>query len=259
MLTQHLLLLLERGWQSWKSSGKGKEKMPFELFVLADTPREGFVNQRLLPVLSAAQAVQLYKAFVEDTVTGYLTASRLLAASADVGRSRQVRVHLACYPNSTDEFFQELANKTGVLLLDQGEGERGERIFRLQRQSFNHGALAVLTADVYSPGLSQTTLAEALDAIETIGVVLGPTDRGGLYILGCLRMEGETLQDIPWETSGVMKTLRIHLFDAEQEFVELPEFWAITQPDDLVRLNRLLKLEPGRAPATARVLRALER
>ncbi len=233
--------------------------MPFELFVMADTPTQGHVNESLHSVLSEKQATDLYKAFVEDTLTGYLTASKLLSASPGLARQRQVRVHLACYPDCNHEFFQNLAHRTQVVLIDQGKGEKGERIYRLQRKAFSRGALAVLNAEVSSPALSQGALLNALDAMDRTGFVLGPTDHGGLYLWGCLRMEGEMLQDIPWGTSKVAEIFRTRLRNAEQEFEQLPEFWSIVQPDDLIRLKRLLSVEPGRAPATARVIRAIER
>ncbi len=231
--------------------------MPIELFVLADTPAQGLVNERLLSLLSPRQAVDLYKAFVEDTVTGYLTACRLINNSS--GHSPQVRAHLACYPDSDDEFFQDLARKSGICLVDQGEGEKGQRIYRLQRRSLDRGALAMIVAEVDSPGISQATLPEALRALESSGMILGPTERGGLYLFGFLSMDGEMFLDIPWGTSKVAEIFRTRLRAAEQEFEELPEFWSITTPDDLIRLKQLLSVEPGRAPATSRVLRAIER
>lgn len=232
--------------------------MPIELLVMAKAPEPHQVKTRLLGVLDPDQASALQAALIEDTLAGCLTTTNLLASPGRDRPGRRIRVRLACSPDSSHPFFQELSRRTGVELLDQGDGDLGDRLSRLQARALGLGALAVIFLGVDSPAMPPLALQQALDLLERASVVLGPAEDGGYYLLGSIRTTPFLFQDIPWGTSQVLAVTRRQLSQAEVSWRELEPCWDVDRPEDLVRLKHLLAGDPGKAPHTARLLKAFE-
>lgn len=94
-----------------------------------------------------------------------------------------------------------------------------------------------------SPDLPHAYLQEALDALRTVSVVLGPTDDGGYYLVGMSRFIPELFDDIAWSTPAVWSQTVDRLATRGIPYHVLPQWYDIdTAPD----LNRLLtSLEPS--------------
>lgn len=58
------------------------------------------------------------------------------------------------------------------------------------------------------PGLDAAVLAEAGRALEDVGVVLGPSPDGGVYLLGCAPSLAPAFRDVRWRTGAVFTDLR---------------------------------------------------
>jgi rSAM/selenodomain-associated transferase 2 len=72
------------------------------------------------------------------------------------------------------------------------------------QDAFRKGFRKVLLFGTDIPDLSALHLTEALDALESKDVVLGPSTDGGYWLMG-LKRDADLFQGIPWGTEGVLR------------------------------------------------------
>lgn len=72
--------------------------------------------------------------------------------------------------------------------------------------ALGYGQVVAVPGDV--PGLDATVLAEAGRALDSAGVVLGPSPDGGVYLLGCDPSLAPAFRDVRWRTAAVFADLR---------------------------------------------------
>jgi len=233
--------------------------MPVELLIMAEAPEPGRVKTHLLPVLTPEQAAALQAAMIEDAVAACVTSASLLASPCASGPAWRIRVRLACAPDARQPFFEQLAARSGIGLLEQGAGGLGDRLVRLQRRAFELGALAVVFTAVDAPAFTASNLPAALAELDRSSVVIGPVEDGGYSLLGSIRPTPQLFTDMPWGTSQVLERIRRRLRAAELDWTELTPGWDVDRPADLVRLKTLLQADASLAPRTARALAAFER
>src|SRR5207249_11979533 len=116
---------------------------------------------------------------------------------------------------------------------------------------FGVGSRRVVLIGCDSPDLPPERVGHALHALESVPLVLGPSDDGGYYLIGASQLRPEPFEGVEWGSSSVLaKTLEI-LRKNDIRFSLLPAWYDIDRPEDLYRLKASLR--PGRA----RHLRAL--
>ncbi len=233
--------------------------MPVELIIMAKAPEPGRVKTRLTPALSPERAAALQAALTEDAVALSVTTASLMTSPCAAAPARRLRVSLACSPSADHPFFQQLAARRGVGLLEQGGGDLGERMDRLQRRAFELGALAVIFIGVDAPAVTGACLPAALARLDEASVVIGPAEDGGYTLLGSIRPTPALFVDMPWGTGQVLERTRQRLRAEEVDWAELEPGWDVDRPADLMRLKTLLLQQPGLAPRTARALAGFER
>ena len=196
---------------------------------------------RLAPHLSASRLAALCKAMLADT----------LSALASVGD-----VTIFFTPDDAAEEMAALSSAT-VLRVPQGGGDLGARMLGALRHLLDvrscDGALLV-GSDI--PLITADHLIEAADTLRTRGgVVLGPADDGGYYLIGMAQAHPPLFEGIAWGTGSVLTdTLRA----AERIGVEarlVRSAYDVDTIDDLRRLERDLASAPARVcPAVRRWL-----
>jgi len=92
---------------------------------------------------------------------------------------------------------------TDVQYRGQTPGDLGERM-RAAIDDELRGATAVCVVGTDIPGLDESTLRQAFDALETHDVVIGPATDGGYYLIGMTRTRPELFDGIPWSTARVL-------------------------------------------------------
>jgi rSAM/selenodomain-associated transferase 1 len=213
------------------------------LVIMAKAPVPGSVKTRLAGLLDAEAAAALHRAFVEDTVAA-------LAASGEDSTERW----LACSPAASSPFFHDLAARYPIRLIDQGPGDLGIRMSRLQEAFFARGCARVIFLGSDSPTLPARTVTRAVTFLKQYPVVLGPAEDGGYYLLGTTESTPMLFEDIPWGTPAVLEVTRARLKSMNLPWHELPTWWDVDRPEDLRRLRKVLAARPGLAPQTARAL-----
>jgi rSAM/selenodomain-associated transferase 1 len=194
-----------------------------QLIVMAKAPLAGQAKTRLIPALGATGAAKL--------------ATRLLVRAMATARAATFdTLVLACAPDTSHPAFVAQAQRGGVTLVAQGDGDLGLRMRRCFERAFAEGAARAVLIGTDVPALDAATLNAASAALATHDAVFAPAADGGYALIGLRRVTPGLFDAIPWSTAGVMSTTRLRLAAAGLRHVELPEVHDIDEPADLVHL-----------------------
>lgn len=224
--------------------------------VMAHAPLPGRCKARLLAAHGADWVTGLYAAMLRDTLDG------LQAIDADDYVVFVAPVPAAPGEDTTDEVrsalaFDVLARHVPSpwhLVAQEGDG-LGERIEHGFRTMFERGAGYALLAGSDAPSFPTEPLATAFEDETTRSQVLvGPSEDGGYYLLGMPQLEPRLLHDIPWSTPAVMDATRLRCRDLGLTLRELPKWYDVDEPSDVLVLLEEMRSHPERAPRTAQFL-----
>ncbi len=189
------------------------------LLVLSKAPDPGLVKTRLIPVIGAAGAAELY----EDL----LCSSLETAVNSDL-----CPVHLWCSPTMEHPFFQQCRQRYDVELHEQSQGDLGRRMSHaLEFSSRYSQPLVLIGADC--PALSVEDLDEAFTLLgQGTEVVLGPAEDGGYYLIGMRGLYPFVFDDVPWSTSTVLELTKNRLNNRRVQWQCLAPHRDLDTPDD---------------------------
>ena len=168
------------------------------LTLLTRYPRLGEVKTRLVPPLTAEEALALH-----DRLSRH--ALRTMLAVQATGDARcQVR---------TDAAFTHAANEWlggGFASRYQGEGDLGDRIRVAFGDGFSAGMKKVVVIGSDCPRITSDLLRDVLRRLDGVDVVLGPATDGGYYLVGLRRETAKKsvprlFSNIPWSTAEVLE------------------------------------------------------
>jgi rSAM/selenodomain-associated transferase 1 len=159
--------------------------------------------------------------------------------------SLQPHVYVSFTPDEAGEEIASFVDRA-TACVEQGSGDLGERMLRTLRyllETRGYEAALLVGSDI--PFLSADHLLEATATLASSGgVVLGPADDGGYYLVGMTRPEPELFAGIAWGDESVLTdTLRA----AERIGVEarlVRSLYDVDTIDDLRRLRRDLSNAP---------------
>lgn len=225
------------------------ERLP-TLILFARTPEPGRVKTRLVPPLSEVEALELYRAFLEDAARIYLAPGRWRSVlEAEPDPDGAALATLFPHPWSRRK---------------QAAGDLGERLAAAFEREFSLGAPAAVAVGSDHPALGRRQIEEAFGHLsrgDDAAVI--PADDGGYCAIGlAARVRArEVFSGIPWSSSGVLAATRQRFAEEEIHAAFLESAYDVDRPEDLERLKRDLA---GRDPAerdypraTARVLQEL--
>ena len=152
-------------------------------------PRPGEVKTRLASAIGPDAAAELYRALAE----------RVLEATTPVAGDYE-RLVFFDPPESLPQMRDWLP---GVRLLAQSGHDLGARMADAFARAFARGASRVAIVGTDAPGVSRATVTEALTALDTADVVIGPADDGGYYLIALREPRPNLLAGIEWSTPGV--------------------------------------------------------
>lgn len=189
------------------------------LFVFAKQPVPGLVKTRLQPEHSPERAAEIATLLIRETVG--------LAVSTWPGQ-----VYLCGAPTANHPLFEDLARTYDIEMVDQGEGDLGQRMHRALAFGIEeHGAAAVLGCDV--PHCPWEELDEASEVLGQGRSVLGPTDDGGYYLIGLTTPYIELFEEMAWgKPTVLLETLR----RAEERAIEFTLLTSLRDIDTAVDL-----------------------
>jgi len=165
-------------------------------------PEQGKVKSRLARAVGGDVSMRLYRAFVADLV-------RLLVQVARSG------VHVrACFsPASKKKPVREWLGGHGAFSFSPQQGEGlGERLKASFADAFEeYDRVVVIGSD--SPDLPVSFVQDALKALTSHDVVIGPASDGGYYLIGFSRegFDPSVFDDIDWSTERVFEQTKARL------------------------------------------------
>ena len=216
--------------------------------VLASAPLPGRCKPGLLAAHSAEWVAGLHAAMLRDTLDGLqaIDAAHYVVFVADPGERADQALALETLARHVPAPWE--------LVLQEG-ADRGARLERAFESLFARGASYVLVAASDAPSAPTEPLAAALlDGTTRERILVGPSDDGGHYVLGMPRVEPRLLHDMPWSTPALMETTRLRCREQSLVLHELPPWYDVDAPSDVMRLLDELRRHPERAPRSAQFL-----
>jgi hypothetical protein len=205
------------------------------LAVFVTWPEPGRVFPHLIRRLGADAAAELYEAFIGDLVAGFPVTGADGFLYAD-GRLDDFR---ARYPQA------------GVR--EQRGRSAGRRIHACFEELLSDHAYAIVTGSGI-PDLHPRLLRSAFQMLERRDVVVGPTDRGGIYLLG-MREPRDIFRGIRWGGGQELAPLVENLRKAHLDYGFFPSRQKIETYESLQVLRR--RLARPMAPLTYTQLQLL--
>ncbi len=193
------------------------------LIVFARTPVAGRVKTRLIGRLTAQQAAELHQAMIADTV--------VLVAALPLQAQRRI-----LFSEEPPAMVLPRAVRAGR----QAEGDLGRRLVAAMGDAFTHGAEKVIVLGSDSPHLPPARILEAERALDTADLVLGPTDDGGFYLVGCRhsRFVPAIFAGVEWGSPRVFQQTHDAAVAAGLRTTLLAPGYDLDEWDDLLRLSR---------------------
>ena len=185
--------------------------------IFAKAAVAGEVKTRLAQQLGNAAALTIHQRLCQHVV------KQCLEAGAE-----QVEIWAAL--DAEDPFLHGF----GLPVHEQQGRELGTRLdFAMRHGLARFSRVVIVGADVYS--LSPAYLQQAMKALQTSEIVVGPAQDGGYVLVGARHSLPVIFQDIPWGTADVMGATMDKLLSNMISFELLPERWDIDTVDDIRR------------------------
>ena len=203
------------------------------ILVFCKAPIAGQVKTRLMPPLSAQQAVDVH---IELT-------HRILSLLVQVQLSP---IQLWCSPDTAHPFFYDCKEQYAVSLHRQQGQDLGERMFNAigtALQSFSN----VLLVGCDCPSLTASDFDFTIDALQSNNdIVLAPAEDGGYVMIAMKQAHPELFLDMNWGTQNVFNTTCERINKLGLGIVQTTQQWDVDTFKDLQRLRSDQKLEKNR-------------
>jgi uncharacterized protein len=183
------------------------------LVLFARYPTAGAAKTRLIPALGAEGAAAAHRQLTERT----------LAVLKATGFS--VELH---YTGAQEADFRGWLGE-GFTLVPQAEGDLTNRLMA----ALHPAPVIFFGAD--TPDLADHHVGQAIAALETSAVTLGPADDGGYYLIGMKQPMPELLTNMPWSTDQVLPETMRRLTALGIEPLLLETLHDCDRPEDLPR------------------------
>ncbi len=196
-----------------------------KLGIFVKTPRPGKVKTRLVPPLSAEEACDLYRAFLQD-LFGRL--DRLKKIDATV-----------FYAGDDEGEMDGLVPKRFRIQRQQGDN-LGERL----RNAFGHllrqdNDMAVIIGSD-SPDIPLVFLKRAWLKLKHKDVVLGPSSDGGYYLIGLKKAADPLFNGVAWGGETVLEQTLNRIHENDLAFSLLPLWYDVDNAHSLALLRSMV-------------------
>lgn len=213
------------------------------LLVFAKVPRPGHVKTRLTPVLTSAEAAQLYDAFLHDALDLY--------ADLDV----DVRLYLA--PPLPDDGLDEVPGTVSVHE-QRGDG-LGARMQQAFRDVLSDGYERAAVVGTDHPTLPPAFIRQSLTALtDDPAVCIGPSEDGGFYLLGMNAFYPELFEGMTYSHETVFTDTLARVGTTDAQLTVLPRWYDVDTPSDLERMLDDLTESDLPASRTRAAIRTLD-
>jgi rSAM/selenodomain-associated transferase 1 len=199
------------------------------LLTFVKAPVPGTVKTRLQADMGADRTVEVYKAFIRETL---FRCSRLSGLDRFLG----------CAPSRNHAFLREIAETYAMPMFNQRGSDLGKRIVNAFKDFFKKGYSDIVLIGSDSPTIPGDYIKKAFGALKQNDFVVGPCCDGGMYLVGARKtIEPDVFKNIPWDTSEVLNLVLANLFSRNVRFSMLPFWYDVDNIDDMKFLELHLK------------------
>ena len=182
----------------------------------------GKVKTRLIQKLGRRGALDLYLQMFERLIAE-LSASRF-------------NTELWISPDKDHAFFEPFA----FARFQQAGPHLGVRMSTALRDGLTrHDSVILVGTDL--PLIDRSYIEQAVGALQTHDVVLGPAEDGGYGLVGVKAETPDMFSDIDWGTESVLSQTCARLNRDRLDYGLLPLIWDVDRPDDLPRYQAWLE------------------
>jgi rSAM/selenodomain-associated transferase 1 len=194
------------------------------LIIFAKEPEEGRVKTRLQGHLTKNLCVDLYKAFLRDTLAlaEKITCEHKILAYASRGKNPRYLKKIAPYY----AFYEQ----KGACL-----GERMHNAFKFAKGS---GASRTVIIGSDSPSLPASLIKKAFSLLGRVDLVLGPSLDGGYYLIGLKSPCVGLFKGIMWSSPTVLKDTIRNAQKLKKSVALLDKRYDVDDARDLFRLKK---------------------
>ena len=213
------------------------------LLVFAKKPVAGTVKTRLTQLITAAEAAEVYSAFLADAAVQY----RDLDA--------QLRYYIApgAAENGVDRHAIGMPIDS-VIRQQNGDG-LGERLANAFRDAFESGVALAAVIGTDHPTLPTVFVERAFRELKSPRrVVIGPTVDGGFYLLGMNEFRPALFAGMTYSRPDVFQTTIARAGEEGVDVVVLPMWYDVDTPASLIRLWKDIRGGTAAPTATRAVL-----
>jgi rSAM/selenodomain-associated transferase 1 len=165
------------------------------LGIFAAAPIPGRVKPRLTEDVGPSTAAEIY----------WRVGRQVVESAAGSG----YRTTVWFTPPDEGAFMREWLEGLGrIELRPQAGGDLDSRLRHAFTRHFAEGADRAVIIRTDCPGTNRRLVTEAFTALGAYDVVLGPTVRGGAYLVGLRQPHDALLHGIPWSRGPVLGQLR---------------------------------------------------
>lgn len=204
-------------------------------------PEDGKVKARLAQSIGEEAATDLYRAFIQDTLTTV--------------QSLGIPFHIAVSPPESLERFTQWLGLTYQYFHQQGI-DLGERLHNGFATMYTKEYQQVIVLASDSPDLPIEILQEAVSSLQTHKVVIGPASDGGYYLIGFSHdfFIPEVFEDISWSTETVFQETLSRIESVTKKVHVLPEWSDIDTKSDLRKFYETYQFQPSKTLHTMNYL-----
>ncbi|HUT00213.1 MAG TPA: TIGR04282 family arsenosugar biosynthesis glycosyltransferase [Candidatus Thermoplasmatota archaeon] len=193
------------------------------ILLFVKYPEKGKVKRRLTTDIDEETIQELYRCFVDDTLTTI----------------KKINTHLfiCFFPVDAEKKFHEWLGSIFSFLPQKGT-DLGEQMKNCFSDAFTKGFRKVVLMGSDSPDLPEAFLQSAFAELQTHDVVLGPSSDGGYYLIGFRNttFTPNILEEIHWSTPMVFKETMAKIKGTNQSVSILPIWSDVDTITDLRNL-----------------------
>ncbi len=199
------------------------QRQATSVLLFAKAPVAGQVKTRLMPALSAEQALAVYEQLLLRVIGNVKASEHPL----EIWQAGDVN-----HP-----FWQRVAHAS-TSFYPQVEGDLGERMLAASRDALSRSDKVILIgADCID--IDEDYLNTAIQSLDEKPVVIGPATDGGYVLLGLSQVDAALFAEIDWGTENVFTQTQQKLAELGWEYSELPALADIDRPEDLHLLGSM--------------------
>ena len=195
-----------------------------QILIFSRFPVPNQAKTRLIPFLGPERAARLHRRMTEHAVQ---TARMVLKAS----KTNDTGIIIFTTGAPQKHFRAWLGHD--LQYASQSSGDIGSRMQSAFKLAFRRGAKRVILMGCDIPCLNSEILLQALDALRSHDVVLGPANDGGYYLIGMKHNYPEMFTAISWGTEYVCDQTRNAINKLGLTFVETDPQSDVDRPEDL--------------------------